>query len=78
MQGHGIERAGRTPMSVKSEGQRGAASAAPQTVSPPADDELEQRLAQLRDDISRGGRGGLERICFGCSTSEEAFYLAAG
>jgi hypothetical protein len=43
-------------MSAKPERQRRAASGEAQTLSPPTDDELERRLAQLRDDISRGGR----------------------
>jgi hypothetical protein len=42
-------------MSVKPDGQKGAASGEAQTVAPPTD-ELEQRLAQLRGDISHGGR----------------------
>lgn len=43
-------------MSVKPEGQKGAASGEATKSALPTDDELEQRLAQLRDDISHGGR----------------------
>jgi hypothetical protein len=42
-------------MSAKPKGQKAAASGEAQTVSPPTDGDLEQRLAQLRDAISRGG-----------------------